>query len=189
VRPRVAAIATLVLLGCGCGGFGASAPTTAAAPFSWLDPTSPPSTWHTARTATGAVLSYPGSWQRIGGDPGSVSAARTGAGGVIVGYLNVTRAVPAEMSASWARFRVRHNAEEGDRDVHLIAQARGLRFAAGRGACVIDRYRTTRSAYVEIACLVRAPGRPSTVIVAAAQGARWTAEQADLHRAIAAFRT
>jgi hypothetical protein len=189
VRVRVAAIATLVLLGCGCGGFGASAPTTAEAPFAWLDPTSPPSTWHTARTATGAVLSYPGSWQRIGGDPGSVSAARTGAGGVIVGYLNATPAVAAEASVNWARFRVRHNAEEGDRDVHLIAQARGLRFGAGRGACVIDRYRTARSAYVEIACLVGAPGSPSTVVVAAAQEAMWTAEQADLHRAIAAFRT
>ena len=143
MRLYVAGVATLIALGVGCGGVGASAPTTAAAPFAWVDPAPTPSTWQTVRTASGAVLTYPQSWHRIAGDSGTASAARTGAGGVIVGYLNATPAIPAEVPASWARFRVRHNAEEGDRDVHLIAQARGLHFRTGRGACVIDGYRTS----------------------------------------------
>ena len=188
MRLYVAGVATLIALGVGCGGVAGSAPTTAAAPFAWVEPAPAPSTWHTVRTAAGAVLTYPPSWHQIPGDAGTASAARTGAGGVIVGYLNATAAIPAEAPASWARFRVQHNTEEGDRDVHLIARARGLHFRTGRGACVIDSYRTTRSAYVEIACLVRGAGRP-TVIIAAAQRAGWAAEQPTLHRAIAAFRT
>ena len=41
----------------------------------------------------------------------------------------------------------------------VLASARGLAFRNGRGSCVIDRYRTPRTSYEEIACLVRVARR------------------------------
>jgi hypothetical protein len=188
VRPRVAAVATLLVFGWGCGGSGfAHAPPTTASPFAWLKPRAAPANWRTTATAGGAVLSYPPGWHLISGDPGTASAALSSPGGLIVGYLNATPATPAEVP-SWARFRVKHNVEEGERTVHLIAQARDLRFQTGTGACVIDSYQTSSSAYTEIACLVRGHRHPTVIIAAAASNA-WAAQQAALHQAIDAFRT
>ena len=124
VRRRVAALATLLVLGSGCGGSGvAQAPSTSAPAFSWLKPAAAPADWKTATTPAGAVLAYPPGWHAISGDPGTASAALTASGGLIVGYLNATPATSSEVPSSWARFRVDHNGEEGDRHVHLIAQA------------------------------------------------------------------
>jgi hypothetical protein len=190
VRSGVAALATLmVVLGWGCGGSGvAQTPSTPASPFAWLRPQAAPAGWKTTATAGGAVLAYPPGWKALAGDPGTASADLTGSGGLIVGYLNATPAIAGEVASSWARFRVEHNGEEGDRDVRLIAHATGLRFRTGTGACVIDSYRTTRTAYTEIACVVRGAGQP-TVIVAAAATSTWAAQQATLHQAIDAFAT
>lgn len=188
MKPRVAALATLTLLASSCGGSAAATTTPAVAPFSWLHPGSPPPTWNTTRTATGAVLAYPPTWHPIHGDHGTASAAQTTPSGLIIGYLNVTPAIAAETPSTWAQFRIAHNTQEGSHHVHLVAQASGLRFRSGTGACVIDTYQTSKTAYQEIACLVH--GRiHSTVVVAAATPATWLAEQATLHQAIAALRT
>jgi hypothetical protein len=189
VRPRVAALAALLVLGSGCGGTGvAQTPSTPAPSFSWLKPAAAPAGWKAATTPGGAVLAYPPGWHVISGDPGTASAALTASGGLIVGYLNATPATSSEMPSNWARFRVDHNGEEGDRHVHVIAQHGDLRFLTGTGACVTDSYQTSASPYTEIACLVRGQGRP-TVIVAAATSGAWAEQQAALHTAIAAFRT
>jgi hypothetical protein len=189
VRLGVAAFATLLVLGSGCGGSGvAQTPSTPAPSFAWLKPAAAPAGWKATTTTGGAVLAYPPGWHVISGDPGTASAALTASGGLIVGYLNATPAIPTEVPSSWATFRVDHNGEEGDRHVHLIAQARNLRFPTGTGACVMDSYRTSSSPYTEIACLVRGQGQP-TVIVAAATSSAWAGQQAALRQAISAFRT
>lgn len=189
MRLRVAALATLLVLGSGCGGSGvAQTPSTLAPSFSWLNPAAAPAGWKATTTPDGAVLAYPPGWHAISGDPGTASAALTAPGGLIIGYLNATPATPSEVPSSWARFRVDHNGEEGDRHVHLIAHAGDLRFLTGTGACVTDSYQTSTTAYTEIACLVQGQGRP-TVIVAAATSSAWARQQAALRTAIAAFRT
>ena len=111
----------------------------------------------------------------LAGDPGTASAALVDRDGTIRGYLNLTPRTGGERRQGWARFRLRHNAGEGNRDIVLIAAARRLRFRDGRGSCVIDRYRTSRHRYREIACLV-AGRRATTVVVGAAlpsHGRRW----------------
>jgi hypothetical protein len=190
VKLCVAALATLTLLASSCGGSAAAPATTtpAAAPFDWLHPAPPPPTWKTTRTATGTVLAYPPTWHPIHGDAGTASAAQTTPSGLIIGYLNVTPAIATETPSTWPQFRIAHNAQEGSHHVHLVAHASGLRFRTGTGACVIDTYQTSKSAYKEIACLVRGHIH-STVVVAAATPTTWTAEQVTLYQAIAALRT
>ena len=61
-----------------------------------------------------------------------------------------------------------------------------LPFNGGRGSCVDDTYRTSVTTYRELACLV-AGRSASTVIVAAAPRARWSAERADLVGALDAY--
>jgi len=78
--------------------------------------------------------------------------------------------------------------DDGSKDVRLIASAHGLRFRSGRGSCVIDSYRTTRTRYREIACLV-AGARTSSVIVGAAPSRTWTQRAATIKRAISSLRT
>lgn len=134
-----------------------------------------------------AALSYPAGWQRIESDSGAVSAARVDAGsGLITDYLNATPQQSDETLQDWARFRLAHNRDEGDAHEQVLASAQNLRLRDGRGSCVIDRYRTTRTSYQEIACLVRAPAE-ATVIVAAAQTARWAQSAETLERAVSAF--
>ena len=86
-------------------------------------PASPvlPAGWNRLRLTDGAGLPYPAGWSVVSGDPGSGSAALFGAGRRIRAYLNATPANGREKLAGWARFRVRHNAAEGDRDVRLIS--------------------------------------------------------------------
>jgi hypothetical protein len=132
-------------------------------------------------------MAYPAGWQRIHSDPGTASAALRGPhSGLVVDYLNVTPQQGEETQQNWATFRPGHNREEGDSHVQVLAAAHGLRFRDGRGSCVIDRYRTPRTSYQEIACLVRGP-RSSNVIVAAALAARWAQDGPTLERAVSAF--
>jgi hypothetical protein len=132
-------------------------------------------------------MTYPAGWQRIHSDPGTVSAAlQDPHSGLVVDYLNATPQQGEETLQNWARFRPDHNREEGDSHVQVLASARGLRFRNGRGSCVIDRYRTPRTSYQEIACLVRGT-RGTTVIVGAALAARWRQTAPALERAVSAF--
>jgi hypothetical protein len=167
----------------GCGG---SARGRASGPFAWLKPGSPPSGWHRARTQGGAVLAYPPGWTPIKTDRGTASVALLGDGGRIDGYLNATRRQGSETLADWSRFRPQHNQEEGDRSVRLLAATTDGRFRAGRGACVIDTYTTSKASYREIACLVSGP-RSSAVVVAAAPSALWEQQAATLERAVSSF--
>lgn len=113
----------------------------------------------------------------------AVVVARTG---LITEYLNATPQQANETLQNWASFRPAHNGEEGDRHEQVLAAARDLRFRDGHGTCVIDRYRTFRAGYQEIACLVKAPSR-ETVIVAAALASNWSRDAPALERAVSAF--
>jgi hypothetical protein len=133
------------------------------------------------------ALAYPQGWQRIHSDPGSASAAREDPRtGLIIDFLNATPRQGNETLQDWAAFRPAHNRDEGDRDVRALAAAQGLRFRDGVGSCVIDRYRTSRTSYQEIACLVRGSGG-ETVVVAAALAPRWSRDAPALERAVSAF--
>ena len=161
--------------------------TTTPVAFAWLHPAPAPPAWRLARLTGSAALAYPPSWHRIQSDPGTVSAAVVIAGtGLITEYLNATPQQASETLADWSSFRPAHNREEGDMQEQVLAAARDLRFRNGRGSCIIDRYRTSRARYTEIACLVRAP-TAETVIVAAGLSARWPQEAPALERAVSAF--
>jgi hypothetical protein len=116
-----------------------------------------------------------------------VSAARSDARtGLIEQYLNATPQQGGETLQNWSTFRPSHNQEEGDSHIQVIAAARGLRFRDGQGSCVIDRYRTPRTTYQEIACLVRGP-HGGNVIVAATQPGHWAQDAPALEQAVSAF--
>ncbi len=134
-------------------------------------------------------MPYPPGWQRVKADSGAASAARFDTHGHYLGYLNVTPQQGDETLANWDRFRVQHNADEGDRQVKTIAAGTGLRFLTGTGSCVKDTYVTiTHARYVEIACLV-AGHRATSVIVGAAPPSAWAQTGPLIERAISAFRT
>jgi hypothetical protein len=157
----------------------ASTPTTSAAHAI---------SWGKLKLASGAALPYPLSWRRIGGDPGTASAALFNSDGTIRAYLNLTPAIPEEKLAGWARFRVAHNAHEGDRDVRTLSKQTNVSLDGGRASCVVDQYRTPSTSYRELACVVA----PSTtakrvVLVGAAQPGAWAAEQRVLQFAIDHF--
>ncbi len=140
-----------------------------------------------ARLPDRAALAYPSSWQRVRSDPQSASAARSDTrGDLIEEYLNATPQQGEETLRNWSSFRPAHNQEEGDSHIQVLAAAGGLRFRDGQGSCVIDRYRTSRTSYQEIACLVRGP-RGANVIVAAAQVRRWSESAPALEQAVSAF--
>jgi hypothetical protein len=161
----------------------------APAAFAWLRPGAAPRAWRSARLPSrAAALSYPHGWRPIAGDPGTTSAALVGRDGTIRGYLNLTPRMGGERPAGWARYRIRHNAGEGNRDIVLIAAATGLRFRDGRGSCVVDRYRTTRHRYREIACIV-AGRRATTVVVGAALPSAWPVLGPQIERSISSLRT
>src|SRR6188472_3210861 len=125
-----AAVALLVALaGCGRSGRG-----RASGPFGWLSPGSPPTGWNIARTRGGAALAYPPGWTPIKTDPGTASVALLGGGERIDGYLNATPRQGTETLADWSRFRTKHNQDEGDRGVRLVAATTHVRFRSGRGA-------------------------------------------------------
>ena len=181
-----------IAAGCGSSGTTRTATTTSAtragspSEFSWLRPAPPPPAWSLARLTGTAALAYPPSWHRIGSDPGTVSAALMARTGLITEYLNATPKQADETLQDWASFRTAHNRNEGDSDEQVLAAARDLRFRNGRGSCVIDRYRTTRTRYQEIACLVQAPAG-EIVIVAAGLAGRWAYDAPVLERAVSAF--
>jgi hypothetical protein len=160
----VSLVAALPLASCGGEGHSPSHHLALA----WLHPTAVPTGWSVARLPSGtATLAYPPNWRSIASDPGTVTAAQVGAGGLIVGYLNATPRQANESLSNWSTFRPNHNAHEGDRHVHVLATARAVPFRSGRASCVIDTYRTSRAHYHEIACLVDG-ARGTTVVVAAA---------------------
>jgi hypothetical protein len=185
----LAAVAALVITGCG----GASRPQagapTPSGAFAWLRPSAPPRSWTIARLPSGkAALAYPPGWRAIETDPGTVSAALQGPHGRIRGYLNATPRSGGETLANWVRFRPAHNGDEGDLAVQSLAGAAGLRFRNGSGSCVIDRYRTVSDRYREIACIVKG-SRATTVVVGAAEPGAWASVAPQLERAIASFST
>ena len=173
----------LIVALAGCGGSGRG---RASGPFGWLRPASTPTGWNVARTQGGAMLAYPPGWTPIKTDPGTASVALLGGGGRINGYLNATPRQGNETLADWRRFRPRHNQDEGDRVVRLVAATTTARFRSGRGACVIDTYTTTKASYREIACLVSGRGS-SAVVVAAAPSALWNQQAGTLERAVSSF--
>lgn len=149
-----------------------------------------PAGWRALRLESRATLPVPASWRRLAGDPGSVSAARLAGNGSIAAYLNATPVQRGETLAGWARFRPRHNAAEGDRDVRVVSVMPHIRLRAGRATCVVDDYATSRTAYRELACIVAGAGtQPGTVLVAAAQPGLWARERAQLDFAVRNFRS
>jgi hypothetical protein len=137
----------------------------------------------------GATLAYPPGWSRIRSDVDTASAARTGPGEQILGYLNITPQQGQETLANWSQFRVDHNGEEGDRSIITLGAAGGVRFRTGHGSCVRDSY-ITRSAlhYTELACIV-AGRRATTVVVGAALTESWARFLPQLKRAISTITT
>jgi hypothetical protein len=187
----VVAATIAAILGVWGGAADAGASVDARAPaFRWLHPQPPPPGWKLARLPSGAAtFAYPKTWRPIRTDPGTATVALLGHAGSIRGYLNVTPRQGTETLANWPSFRIQHlRAEESSKDVRLIASAHGLRFRSGRGSCVIDSYRTSRTRYREIACLV-AGARTSSVLVGAAPSKTWAQQAETIERAFASLRT
>lgn len=183
-RPILALIGLLGVAGCGGTASTHTGTTSPGGSFAWLASAREQVGKPGGAVAAG-VLEPPSGWQAVRGDRGTVSFARLRAG-TVIGYLNATPRSGQETVANWARFRVGHNAEEGDRDVHAIAAVTGRRIGVARVSCVIDDYRTSRSRYREIACLVARP-KSAAVVVGAAPPRYWTVEQPVIERAIAGF--
>jgi hypothetical protein len=182
-RHRVLAagggLIAIALAGCGAGTGGqvGAGPGLSKQPARAQASRALPAGWGTLRLASGASLPYPSSWRRVSGDPGSASAALFNADGTMRAYLNATPADGHETLPGWARFRVRHNAAEGDRNVRLITARPAVGLAAGRASCVVDDYRTSRSRYRELACILApSSGGRATVLVAAARPNAWSRE-------------
>jgi len=190
-RLLVAAATIAAILGASVGPAAGSAAVNGGAPaFRWLQPRPAPRGWKLARLPSGAAsFAYPRTWRTIRTDPGTASVALLGRGRSIRGYLNATPRQGTETRANWPSFRIHHLREDdSSKDVRLIASAHGLRFRSGRGSCVIDSYRTSRTRYREIACLV-AGARTSSVVVGAAPSKTWARQAESIERAIASLRT
>jgi hypothetical protein len=189
-RLFVVAATIAAILGVWGGAADGSASLNGQAPaFRWLHPRPPPRGWNLARLPSGAAtFAYPKTWRPIRTDPGTASVALIGHARSIRGYLNATPRQGRETLANWPSFRIQHLREDETTDVRLIASAHGLRFRSGRGSCVIDSYRTSRTRYREIACLV-AGARTSSVFVGAAPSKTWAQQAETIERAIASLRT
>jgi hypothetical protein len=190
-RLFVVAATSAAILGVWGGAADGSASLNGQAPaFRWLHPRPAPRGWKLARLPSGAAtFAYPKTWRPIRTDPGTASVALIGHARSIRGYLNATPRQGTETLANWPSFRIQHlREEESSTDVRLIASAHGLRFRSGRGSCVIDSYRTSRTRYREIACLV-AGSRTSSVLVGAAPSKTWAQQAETIERAIASLRT
>ena len=164
-------------------------PSSGAPGFGWLQRDAVPSDWSAAVIPTGATLPYPPGWRQATGDAGTATAELLDARHRIIGYLNLTPQQGRETLADWARFRVVHNAQEGDRAVRRLAVGSGLRFRTGRGSCVRDSYTTsTGNRYMELACIV-AGSKATSVIVGASPPQAWEQVSPLLEAAIAGFTT
>jgi hypothetical protein len=189
-RLFVVAATIAAILGVWGGAADGSASLNGRAPaFRWLHPRPPPRGWKLARLPSGAAtFAYPKTWRPIRTDPGTASVALIGHARSIRGYLNATPRQGRETLANWPSFRIQHLREDETTDVRLIASAHGLRFRSGRGSCVIDSYRTSRTRYREIACLV-AGSRTTSVLVGAAPSKTWAQQAETIERAFASLRT
>lgn len=186
VRHFIPIAVTCALLAVALSGCGASDRSRVSSLFGWLKPTAVPRGWKVADTATGAALAYPPGWTPITTDPGTASVALLGNRKRIDGYLNATPKEGSETLVSWPRFRPRHNREDGDHSVRVLAVTTAGKFRSGRGACVIDTYTTSKSRYHEIACLVSGR-RSSAVVVGAAPTALWAQLARSLERSVSSF--
>jgi hypothetical protein len=148
-----------------------------------------PPSWRVTRIPTGAELFYPRSWQLARGDRGTATSVLLSTSRRIVGYLNLTPRQSTETLSDWARFRVAHNLQEGERNVVSEETRSAVPFRNATGTCLKDSYTTaSASRYIEIACLV--DGRTaSSVVVGAAVPSAWPALAPQLERAIAALIT
>jgi hypothetical protein len=191
-RAARLALGSLVLIGaagCGAARQMPARSAKAGALATSIRAAAPPAGWHGLRITTGAVLFYPPGWKPARGDLGTATATLEGADRRLLGYLNITPQQGGETLANWSRFRVAHNAREGDREVKPEAISPRVRFRTGTGTCVRDRYTTVSGArYIELACLVE--GRSATsVIVAASSPAAWDTVSPSLYRALSAMTT
>jgi hypothetical protein len=179
----LALVVAIVAIASGCGGRSATSTSS-----TWLGPAASPAAWPSLTIGRGATISYPPGWRRVHGDPGTASAMLFGSGHRILGYLNLTPRQGAENELTWARFRVDHNREEGDRSVRTMRSGRDLRFLTGRGSCLQDSYATAAATrYIEIACLIS--GRRSTfVAVGATPPDQWPKMSPQIERAIEGVR-
>jgi hypothetical protein len=183
----VAAISVFALAGCGSGAKQGQPGGSKNDPFSWLAPGPAPAGWRTASIPTGATLSYPPGWRHVHGDTGTATVILYGPRRQIAGYLNITPRQGAESLSNWSKFRIAHDADEGDRGLKQLDAGTGLRFRSGHGSCVRDSYTTSSHAsYIELACLV-AGGRATTVIVGASPPAAWPKMSAVIEKAVSAF--
>jgi hypothetical protein len=183
---RIGGLIGLLAIAGVAAGCGAARQASGSRSFAWLASGPAPATWSPAGMVAGGALPRPLGWRAVRGDRGSVSFAQLRVGGAIVGYLNATPHSGAETLANWTRFRVRHNAAEGDRNVRASAGAAGLRIGADHASCVIDDYLTRLSSYREIACLIAGSGA-STVVVGASPPSDWSRQRPIIERAIAGF--
>jgi hypothetical protein len=182
----------LLVAGCNSGGGGAghgygARPARPASQFAWLAPGPAPAGWPALHIAGGAVLPYPRGWTQQHGDAGTGTVVLRTRQGEYLGFLNLTPRQGGETMQNWDRFRVAHNANEGDRHVVLLASAGRLRFRQGRGACIRDAYTTGSGAkFIELACLIRGP-HATSVVVGAAPPEAWAQSAPRLEQAISAF--
>jgi hypothetical protein len=159
------------------------------AAFAWLVPAPPPAAWRTVSLPSRlARLSVPPDWVDATTDAGTATAVAPGPDGFMRGYINATPRQGAERPHGWARFRVAHAREEGDRNVRIVASAERLAFRGGVGSCVIDDYTSRVGAhrYREIACLV-AGRRATTVVIAATRVRLWQRQRGLLQHAVSSF--
>jgi hypothetical protein len=189
VRTGTAALALAAIALAGCGSSTHSSSSAATPAFAWLRPGPPPAGWPVVRIPAGAAMAYPPGWHVVAGDRGTATAVLFGAHRHYLGYLNLTPRQADETLADWGRFRVQHNAEEGDRGVVTQAIGTGLRFPAAHGSCVRDAYSSSTGArYIELACLVMGT-RSSVVIVGASPPQAWGRISPQLERALSSVTT
>ena len=185
VVPIIATAASLLALASAAIASAATHPPRSGA-FAWLHPAAAPATWRQVRLPSGvATLAAPPGWVDLIGDKGTATVAPAGPAGYLTGYINVTPRQGAERPHGFARFRTSHLADEGSRNVRIVAAAEGLRLRGASGTCVIDDYdsRVGHHRYREIAC-IGAGAHGTAVVIAAAPLAQWTQRAPLLEHAV-----
>lgn len=189
ITAALGATVALILVAA-LGGPSGTVSHVAASGFPALKPGPAPPGWHSASLPGGqGVLAYPPSMVRIGGDRGTVSAARYSRTRGYLLYLNATPRQGAESLRDFPRYRLRLLRGDDARSARELASAKGIAFRGGTGSCVMDSYITRIGGYRydEIACFVR--GRlSSSVVVGAAAASQWPESAPSLERAVAAYR-